>query len=232
MILLGGLASLPAAAGPAYDSFDGSGALSSSLWNTYGTGSDLTITQTGGKYNAAHAGSADANTTWFDADRGILHYVVFPANEDFDFIIRNAGIGNTGTANDYQFCGLFCGVPQAGDYEFMVNGMRGGASVVQERKSTVSNNSSQSEHTGSFIVSGNSDMRVTRSGSTVSWYTQAPGDPDSWTDVTSSYTTLGRVSFGTGAVWVGIICYGYLAVASFTGNVDQAENPSGAISSP
>lgn len=215
----------------AYDTFDGSGALSSSLWTQYGTGSDLTITQSGGKYNAAHAAAGDANTTWFDADRGILHYVIFDASEDFDVILRNAGIGLTGTANDYQFCGLFCGLAQADDYEFMVNGMRGGASVIQERKATVSNSSNQSEHTGGFISSGNSDMRVTRVGSTVSWYTQAPGtSPDSWTDVTSSYTTLGRVSFGTGIVWVGLITYGFLAVASFTGNIDQVEIPTGSPS--
>lgn len=230
MILLGGGEPAPSTY---YDTFGGSGSLSSSLWNTYGTGSDLTVTQSGGRYNGAHAGSSDANTTWFDSDRGILHYVIFPTSEDFDFILRNAGIGTTGTNNDYQFCGLFCGLAQAGDYEFMVNGIRGGTSVIQERKSTVSNSSNQSEHTGAFIESGNSDMRVTRVGSTVSWYTQAPSEsPDSWTDVTSSYTTLGRTSFGTAACWVGIITYGFLAVASFTGGADQAEIASGTPSSP
>lgn len=208
-----------------YDSFDGSGALDSSKWTTYedgSTSSELTITQSGGKYNAAHGSSSDAITTWFNGDRGRLDYFVMSG--DFDVVLRGAGIGTTGTANDFQFCGLLCGLSQPDDYEFMVNGIRGGSSVVQERKSTVSDNSSQSEHSGAFISGGFSDMRVKRVGSTVTWYTQAPGtSPDSWTEVTSSYTSLGRVSFGTSDVWIGIVTYGYLAIASFTGTVDQVE---------
>lgn len=217
-----------------YDTFGGSGGLDSDLWATYedgDTSSELTITQTGGKYNAAHGSSSDAITTWFNGERGRVDYFVL--NGDFDVILRGAGIGTTGTSNDYQFSGLFCGLEQPDDYEFMVNGIRGGSSVIQERKSTVSDNSSQSEHTGGFISGGFSDMRVVRSGSTVTWYTQAPGtSPDSWTEVTSSYTSLGRVSFGTSDVWIGLITYGYLAIASFTGTVDQVEVPVGTPSVP
>lgn len=211
-----------------YDTFDGSGALDSAKWTSYedgDTSGELTITQSGGQYNAAHASSSNAATTWFDAEEGRMDYVEFTG--DFDFICRNVGIGTTGTASDYQFCGPIVWL-SSDNYEFSVIGMRGGSSVVNERKSTAASNSTVSEHSGAQISGGFADIRVTRAGSTVSWYWQTPGtSPDSWTDITSSFASLGRVAFGTNTVRVGLVTYGFLAIAAFTGTCDQVEIPVG-----
>ena len=132
----------PYVAPAAYDDFSGSGPLSSALWNEYdgNTVADLTVTQLNGYYNGAHVatGPGNADSTFFDADRGLLHYI--EVSGDARFVLR--GVTVLQLANgQYQFCGLFAGLPQPGNYEFLVIGHRGTSVVVAEIKTTLSNSS-------------------------------------------------------------------------------------------
>lgn len=228
---------LPAGGGGVYDTFDGSGALSSSLWDEYDEDSDtsaeLTVTQSGGRYTGTVSSGNVDDTLWFNASQGMLHYVTL--NGDFDFIARNIGLASTPTPeeNDFQFCGVICWLADR-DYEFAVVGNRSNPGNTVECKITDTSGGGDSEVVDlgqDYASSYKMDVRVVRSGSSVSWYVQDPGtSPDSWTNITSTFDgmTKSRTSFGTGNVRVGLITYGQGSVDAFTGECDQVEIPTGA----
>lgn len=219
-----------------HDNFNGATqALDSAKWDTYedgDTSSDLTVQQEDGKYNGA-VGAGDADTTlWFDTAQGRHDYVTLSG--DFDVIARNVGLADSPTPdeNDFQFCGLMVWL-SSHNYEFAVVGNRGGTGNTIECKITNDaggGDSTQTDLGQDYATNYRMDVRVTRVGSTVRWYTQAPGtSPDSWTEITSTFDGLSndRISFGTGAVRVGLVTYGYLFVAAFDGTCDQVEIPTG-----
>lgn len=218
-----------------YDSFDGSGGLDSSKWLTYedgDTSSDLTITQTGGRYQGAVSAGDPDTTTWFNTDQGRHDYVLLSG--DFEVILRGAGLASTPTPdeNDFQFCGLMVWLSDH-NYEFTVVGNRSTPGNTVEYKitdDTAGGDSDQDDLGQDYADNYKMDLRVTRVGSTVRWYVQDPSTtPDSWTEITSSFDALAkaRISFGTGQVRVGMITYGLNTVAAFNGEVDSVEIPVG-----
>lgn len=215
----------------AYDSFDGSGALDTNLWDTYegqDTSGLLTISQTGGRYTGAHSSGDAADTEWFNGDEGRLDYVTFTG--DFEFIARGIGLAASPTPDegDFQFCGILVRL-SAGNWEFAVAGNRAsndGNTI--EYKTTQSSSSTQNDIGQDAIWNYKADLRVVRSGSDVDFYYQDPSNTtDSWTLLDHDGLGAGRVNFGTGAVQVGLITYGFATVAAFTGECDQVEIPTG-----
>tara|TARA_R100001143_G_scaffold28420_2_gene28086 strand:+ start:2706 stop:3470 length:765 start_codon:yes stop_codon:yes gene_type:complete len=219
-----------------YDTFDGSGALNSSLWDTYDADSDtseeLTVTQTGGSYNGAIGSVDSSDTLWFNTSQGRHDYVTMSG--DFDFIARNIGLAASPIPeeNDFQFCGIMVWIADH-TYEFVVVGNRsnpGNTVEVKITENTAGGDSDADDLGQDYASNYRMDIRVVRSGSTVTWYVQAPGTtPDSWTDLTSNFNalSLSRTSFGTGSVRIGMVTYGQGNVDAFTGVVDQIEIPTG-----
>lgn len=210
-----------------HDTFDGSGSLDSALWNTYNPSEPaITVTRTGGHYNGAVTGAGQSDTTWFDGDEGQLHYQTFTG--DFEVIYRNIGIlSGSDPGTEFQFVCLVVWL-SANNWEFAGAGNRGSvATNTIEYKSTVASSSAQNDIGTDAITNDKCDMRVTRVGSTVNFYYQQPGtSPDSWTLLPHSSLSH-RVSFGTGAVRVGIATYGFSFPTDFVGTCDQVEIPVG-----
>ena len=211
-----------------YDSFEGSGALNSSLWDTYDPDSEtaLTVTQSGGKYNGSVSGAGELDTTWLGVDEGVMHSVQLTGN--IDFIGRNAGLDSGSDPGfEYQFCGLIIWL-SAGNYEFIVPGNRGTiATNTIEYKSTLASSSTQNDIGTDAIWNDKADLRIRRIGSTVTFWYQQPGtSPDNWIEIPMSSLSH-RVDFGTGTVRCGMITYGFSFPTNFTGTIDQIEIPTG-----
>ena len=225
---IGGMRSAQIVTSGLYDSFNGSGDLDSNKWNVYDPDSEtaLSVSQNDGQYQGVVTGAGNTDTTWFDTDEGVLHYVTMTG--DFEMIARNIGIlSGSDPGTEFQFAGLMVWL-SAGNYEFTVVGNRGtDATNTHENKATVSSSSAQNDEGTNSAWSDRSDLRVTRVGSTVTFYRQQPGtSPDSW--ATNDHASLSqRVSFGTGAVRVGLITYGFSFPTNFTSACDQVEIPVG-----
>lgn len=210
-----------------HDSFNGTGGLDPAKWDTFQP-SAVSIIQSGGRYVASiPAGNADG-TTWFNGSEGRLDYQTFTG--DFEVIARNIGIEGSINPNDFQFCGL-CVRASAGNYEFNVVGERGtDGSNTLEYKSTVGFSSTQNDLVDNTAVNHKLDLRVTRQGSTVRfWYQDPTNTTDNWLETPMSNLSQ-RTSFGTGAVQVGILTYGFAFVDAFQGVCDQYEIVSGNFS--
>lgn len=210
-----------------YDSFTGAGAIDSNKWNTYQAAEPaISVAQANNRYEGTVSGAGATDTTWFQGDEGRMDYVTF--NGDFDFIARNIGLRSGSTVNEFQFCGII-GWLSANNWEFAVAGNRGTiASNTCEYKVTITSTSNQNDIGNNAITNDRCDLRVTRSGSTVTFYYQQAGtSPDSWTSFDHDGLAGGRVSFGTGDMRVGLITYGYDTPVDFVGSCDQVEIPSG-----
>jgi hypothetical protein len=173
--------------------------------------SDVSVTQVGSTYTASIPGGDAAASTWFNTDEGRLDYVTFTG--DFDVVATNIGLASGATVDDFQFCGLAVWLSSQ-NYEFAVAGNRGATTSTVEYKSTLAGSSVQNDTGASSITSHRCDLRVERSGSTVTFYRRAVGG-STWTTIPHSGLSH-RVSFGTGAVRVGILTYGFAFVAAFT----------------
>ena len=212
-----------------YDTFEGSGAIDSGKWdvyegNTYNSGHQA-VTRTGDQYSAAITGADADSTSWFNDGEGLLHYVEFAG--DFEFIARNIGINSGADAGDFQFGGVICWL-SSGNWEFAVAGNRAGnAENTIEYKVTISETSNQNDIDDDAITSHKCDLRVTRSGSTVNFYYQQPGESNNWTLLDHDGLSGGRVGFNTSTVRVGLVSYGFASPANFTITCDQVEIPSG-----
>lgn len=218
----------PAPPPEAYDTFDGSGSLDSEKWNVYNPSEPaISVAQANGRYEGTVTSAGETDTTWFNSDEGQMHYVTFTG--DFEMIARNIGLrSGSDPGTEYQFCGLG-GWLSATNSEFAVCGNRGtDATNTIEYKVTISGSSNQDDLGTNAITNDRCDLRITRVGSTVTFYFQQTGtSPDSWTSIDHDGLPGSRVSFGTGAMRVGIITYGFSFPTDFVGSCDQIEIPVG-----
>lgn len=184
--------------------------------HTYNGAAPVTVNLTGETYRSSIAGGDAAATTWFNGDEGRMDYVTLTG--DFDITASSVGLLTGADPGDFQFCGLICWL-SATNYEFAVAGNRPPATSTIEYKATVSGTSYQDDLGTDAIASHICDLRVTRVGSTVTFYYRAVGG-GSWTSIPHSSLTA-RPSFGTGAVRVGLVTYGFAFVAAFTAGCDS-----------
>ena len=189
--------------------------------HTYNSGA-VSVTEVSGTYTASIPGGDSAATTWFNTTEGRLDYLEFTGN--FEVIASNIGLTSGATADDFQFCGLAVWLSTL-NYEFAVAGNRGATTSTVEYKSTLAGSSVQNDTGTDSIVSHRCDLRVRRSGSTVTFDRRDVGG-STWTSIPISSLSH-RVSFGTGAVRVGIITYGFAFVAAFDSACDSVTVVSG-----
>lgn len=183
---------------------------------------DVSVTEVSETYTASIGAGDAAATTWYLTDEGRLDYLTFTG--DFEVIASNIGLTSGATADDFQFCGLGVWLSTL-NYEFAVAGNRGATTSTVEYKSTLSGSSVQADTGLDSIVSHRCDLRARRSGSTVTFDRRAVGG-STWTSIPISGLSH-RVSFGTGAVRVGILTYGFEFVAAFTSTCDSVTVVSG-----
>lgn len=184
----------------------------------------VSVSLTGSNEYLASIPGGNANgTLWWVGDEGRMDYVT--VSGDFDIRALNVGLKSGSDANDFQFCGLICWV-SALNYEFGVAGNRGGTGNTIEYKSTLAGSSNQGDIGANAITGGQCDLRVVRSGSTVTFYWRQVGASEgSWTAL--PHSGFSRPSYGTGPVRVGLVTYGYLDVVAFTGGCQRVEAVSG-----
>ena len=188
------------------------------------SGSGVTVDLVDGEYRSSIAGGDASGSTWFESSEGRLDYLTMTG--DFDVVAENVGLLSGATAEDYQFCGLICWL-SANNYEFAVAGNRGSTTSTVEYKATVASASYQDDTGTDSITSHRCDFRVTRSGSTVTFYYRQVGQGDGdWITLPHSSLTA-RVSFGTGPLRVGIVTYGFSFVEAFTAGCDLIDVRSG-----
>jgi hypothetical protein len=170
----------------------------------------VSVTQVGDTYTATiPAGNANT-TTWWESVEGRTDFLNFTG--DFDVEARNIGITSGAVPGQFQFGGLM--VRQSPlNYEFNVAGNRGGVVSTVEYKATEAGVSTQNDVTANAITNHRCDIRVTRIGSTVTWYYKEVG-ANTW--ITTPMGNLNfRTDIGTGAVQVGLITYAYGTVGEF-----------------
>ena len=208
-----------------YDTFDGSGGIDSNLWDTLNA-SDISVTQSGGRYVGDVAAGSGNDSLWFHASEGRLDYVTITG--DFDFISRGHQILTGNDAGDVQFSGVIVRL-SSGNWEFIVAGNRTTAATnTIELKSTTSGTSNVDDLGDDVVLSGIYDLRARRVGSAVDFFYQDNAEsPDNWTMVDHDGLPGARVSFGTGAVQIGITTYGQNLGPTFTCGIDQVEIPVG-----
>ncbi|HMR01234.1 MAG TPA: hypothetical protein PKA32_02480, partial [Candidatus Gracilibacteria bacterium] len=210
-----------------YDTFDGSGGLDPAKWDTYNAAdpSRLEITQNGGRYYADLKGDADPQQTlWYNGNEGRMDYQTFTG--DFEFIVRNIGLDSfSGSSWEYQLCGLSVWQSPL-NYEFAVIGNRGETYSTLEYKITNAGSSTQNDIGANSFPTGKGDLRVVRSGSNVDFYYKQPS-ASSWTLIDHDSLFANRINFGTGAVRVGLITYGFSYPDPFICTADQVEIPTG-----
>lgn len=178
--------------------------------------SAVSVTEVSETYTASVPGGDASGTTWFTTSEGRLDYVTFTG--DFDVVASNVGLSSGATATEFQFCGLAVWL-SAQNYEFSVAGNRGDNSSTVEYKSTLAGSSSQNDTGDGSITGHRCDLRAARVGSTVTFYYREVGDT-SWLTIPHSSLSH-RVSFGTGAVRVGLVTYGFNFVTAFTSACDS-----------
>lgn len=214
------------------DTFGGSGSLTgytTYLGNDSGgdlDDADIEVTQTSGRYRAHLKDNSSNQTLWFNSSQGRADGILISG--DFEAIAYNIGIGTvadsqaapTGSSSTILFCGLnvHSSTQSAQNYAHLVAGHRNGdATYTVEGKNTISGSSSVNDIGDDAAPDCRVDMRVVRSGSTLSWYYRLPGD-STWI----SYTMPGSQFTLTSSVYVNLITYAQNSTGvPFVGTCDR-----------
>lgn len=198
--------------------------------HTYNGAAPVTVNLVGETYRSSIAAGDSALTTHFNADRGRLDYLSVTGDCVIDFI--NIGLISGATNEDYQFCGVAVyntsSPPTFGpDYMFGVIGQRGPTGNTLEFKITINDVSNQNDTGPNTFPTGRGDIRVIRSGSSITMYYRQPGQTDDdWILVPHSSLSNYPVTFDA-TVRVGIVTYGAYYIEAFSAGCDAVYVNSG-----
>lgn len=189
---------------------------------------DIEVTVTGGRYRAELKDNSSNQTLWFNSSQGRADGVLVTG--DFEAIALNVGIGTiadsqtcpSGSGNPILFAGLNVHSSTWSDLNsaHLVAGHRNGdATFTIEGKNTVNSSSTVNDLDNNAAPNCRMDVRVVRTGSTLTWFYRLPGD-STWI----AYTMPGTQFTLTPSVYVSLITYAQNSTGvPFVGTADSFE---------
>ena len=203
------------------DSFDGTnGSALDAGWSTYNgnrASSQLTVTQTGGRFNGAVVGQTGDNTLWANSDEGNFRYRTVTG--DFEATAIRLGLENGAGSSSIQQCALMV---RAGlnTLEFISAGNRNSVLSTIEKKVIRNGVMSVDDEGTNAITNNRCDMMVERVGSLLTFSFRAANSSDAWVPVNLDVLAGDRMTL-TDTLQVGIAVYGKDGCPDFIGTCDD-----------